>query len=348
MPARRGAVISPRPATRIEVTDQALSNRELSIGFLGAGDVADLHAEAIVSCPGARLQCLWNRSSERATRKGEQFECRVYQSAEQLIEDPDIDAVFVLTNLETHRQYAEMAMRHGKHVLVEKPAGASLEEIASMRETAREHNVQCVPVHNYIYEPSVERTRLMIERGQLGKLVSVHVLYNIHHPEGVAQRYPGVLRQIMTHHAYILLYLGGDAQAVSAMKATINDGSVEQENLAVATLQMQNGAIAHLHASFAADDHSGEPWTCLIKVIGTDGATRFSYRDWVENKKAQVHSQTYSTYPFSIERTVHHFLNQCVRHGKPPLSSMQDAFDALRIIEGCEASIAEQRTIQLT
>jgi len=337
----------PRQQAANHVDQQPANNRELTVGFLGAGDVADLHAEAIISCPGARLHGLWNRTDGRAKRKAEQFECRVYATAEQLVADPEIDAVFVLTNLETHRHYAELAMQNKKHVLVEKPAGATLDEIAAMRETAKEHGVQCVPVHNYIYEPSVERTRLMIERGQLGKLVSLHVLYNIHHPETVAQRYPGVLRQIMTHHAYILLYLGGGARAVSAMKSTINDGTVEQENLAVATLQMHSGAIAHLHASFAADDHSGEPWTCLIKVIGTDGATRFSYRDWVENKRAQVHSQTYSAYPFSIERTVHHFLNQCVRHGAPPLSSMQDAFDALKIIEGCEASIAEQRTIEL-
>lgn len=320
---------------------------ELSVGFLGAGDVADLHAEAIMSCPGARLHGVWNRSTGRAQRKAELYDCRHYETAEELVQDPAIDAVFVLTNLETHREYAELAMRHKKHVLVEKPAGSTLEEIAAMRDLARAQGVQCAPVHNYIYEPSVERTRDLIDRGKLGKLVSVHVLYNIHHPEEVAQRYPGVIRQIMTHHSYILLYLAGEPQSVSAMKATINDGSVEQENLAVATLQMRNGAIAHLHASFAADDHSGDPWTCLIKVVGTEGATRFSYRDWVENKRAQVHSHTFSAYPFSIERTVHHFLTQCVKEGLPPLSSMQDAYDAQRIIEGCEASIAEQRIIQL-
>ncbi|MFT6078651.1 MAG: putative dehydrogenase [Planctomycetota bacterium] len=320
---------------------------ELSVGFLGAGDVADLHADAIMSCPGARLHGVWNRTPGRGQRKAEQYDCRSYATAEELVKDPTLDAVFVLTNLETHREYAELAMQHGKHVLVEKPAGCNLEEIASMREVAKQHNVQCVPVHNYVYEPSVERTRDLIDRQKLGKLVSVHVLYNIHHQEAVAARYPGVIRQIMTHHAYILLYLAGAPKTVAAMKASVNDGSVEQENLAVATLQMQNGAIAHLHASFAADDHSGDPWTCLIKVIGTDGATRFSYRDWVENKRAHVHSHTYSAYPFSIERTVHHFLTKCVRNGLPPLSSMQDAYDAQRIIEGCEASIAEQRIIQL-
>ena len=329
--------------------------QERSVGFLGTGDVADLHAEAILSCPQARLHGVWNRSKGRCQQKAERYDCRSYATAEELVADPAIDAVFVLTNLETHREFAELAMRHKKHVLVEKPAGCSLAEIESMQRTAREHGVVCMPVHNYIYEPGVERTRHLIDHGKLGKLVSVHVLYNIHHPEAVAARYPGVIRQIMTHHAYILLYLAGEPVAVSAMRATINDGSVRQENLAVATLQMQNGAIAHLHASFAADDHSGDPWTCMIKVIGTKGATRFSYRDWVENKPAQVHCHTFSAYPLSIERCVHHFLQQCVpqpgaeppgvRRQQPPLSTLQDAHTAQRIIEACEASIQTQRII---
>jgi predicted dehydrogenase len=322
--------------------------QERSIGFLGTGDVADLHANAISTCPGARLHGVWNRSEGRGQRKAELYDCRWYASAEKLVADPTIDAVFVLTNLETHRAYAELAMQHGKHVLVEKPAGATLAEIESMQQTAKRHGVQCMPVHNYIYEPGITRTRDLIEQGKLGKLVSVHVLYNIHHPEAVAARYPGVIRQIMTHHAYILLYLAGDPTAVSAMRATINDGSVTQENLAVATVQMQCGAIAHLHASFAADDHSGDPWTCMVKVIGSAGATRFSYRDWVQNEPAQVHSQTYSAYPYSIERCCHHFLQQCLQQQRPPLSTLHDAHSAQRIIEACEASIAEQRTIQLS
>ena len=63
-------------------------------------------------------------------------------------------------------------MRAGKHVLVEKPAGATLEEVASMQRCAQAHGVQCVPVHNYVYEPALERTRTLIDRGDLGKLLS--------------------------------------------------------------------------------------------------------------------------------------------------------------------------------
>jgi len=317
------------------------------IALLGTGDVADLHAEAIRECPGADLHGVWNRTAEKGRAKAQAFGCPYFESAEGLVQDPAIDAVFVLTNMETHLHYAKMALAAGKHVLVEKPTASSVEEIQSMLAAADAAGKVCMPVHNYIYEGGLERTRKLIDTGKLGDLVSIYVMYNIHHPEVVAARYPGVIRQILTHHSYILLYLAGQPRSVSAMKATINDGSVPQENLAMATLEMGNGALAHLCASFASDDHAGDPWTCLIKVIGTKGATRFSYRDWVENTPAVVHSQTYSVYPDSIKNTVRYFLRDCLQQGARPLSSLADAITCQRMIEACEAAVAERRTIDL-
>ena len=317
------------------------------IAFLGAGDVSSLHAEGVRQCADAKLVGLWNRSPDRGAERAAQFGCKTYPSAEALVSDPEVDAVSVLTNLETHLQYALLAIRAGKHVLVEKPAGNSVQEIEQMKTAADKAGVLCVPVHNYIYEPGINRTRELLQQGKLGTLVSLYILYNIHHPERVTIRYPGVIRQILTHHAYMTLYLAGEPASLSALKSTLNDGTVPQENLAMVTMKMKSGALAHLCASFASDDHSGDPWTFLVKVIGTKGATRFSYRDWVENKPAVVHSQTYSAYPYSIRNTVAHFIERCIRHGDAPLSSIGDAITCQRIIEACEASVAEKRHIRV-
>ncbi|MEC7724092.1 MAG: Gfo/Idh/MocA family oxidoreductase, partial [Planctomycetota bacterium] len=220
---------------------QPAPEQPLGVAFLGAGAISELHAAAVRSCNGAELRGLWHLDPDEGASKAQRYGCRSYASAQDALADPGVHCVSVLTNLETHREFAELAMRAGKHVLVEKPAGATLEEVASMQRCAQAHGVQCVPVHNYVYEPALERTRTLIDRGDLGKLVSVHVLYNIHHPEAVAQRYPGLIRQIMTQHAYVLLYLAGVPVSAAGMKATINDGSVDQENLAVATLQLKCG-----------------------------------------------------------------------------------------------------------
>ena len=281
----------------------------------------------------------------KADEKARLFSCKVFQSPEELIEA--VDVVYVLTNMETHHLYAKQALEAGKHVLVEKPTAVTIAEIVDLKRTAEKNSVQVAPVHNYIYEPSLLRAKEMIESGKLGDLVSLYVLYNIHHPEKVAARYPGVIRQILTHHAYCSLYLVGQPEMVSCLKSTINDGSVSQENIAMVTMKMKNQSLSHLCASFASDDHAGDPWTFMIKLIGTKGATRYSYRDWVENTPAVVHSQTYSAYPYTIRETGKHFLEAVVGRSEQPLSTLDDAITCMKMIEACETSVAENRHVEI-
>jgi len=317
----------------------------IKVGFIGAGDIAYLHGEGVNQAQGAELTGIWNRTSAKAEEKARLFGCKVFQSPEKLIEA--VDVVYVLTNMETHHLYAKQAIEAGKHVLVEKPTAVTMDEIEDLKSAAEKNSVQVAPVHNYIYEPSVLRAKEMIESGKLGDLVSLYVLYNIHHPEEVAARYPGVIRQILTHHAYCSLYLVGQPEMVSCMKSTINDGSVPQENIAMVTMKMKNQALSHLCASFASDDHAGDPWTFMIKLIGTKGATRYSYRDWVENTPAVVHSQTYSAYPYTIRSMGKHFLEQVIGRGDSPLSTLDDAITCMKIIEACEKSVSEERHISI-
>lgn len=318
----------------------------LKIGFIGAGDVSLLHAEAVGRCKGARLRGLWNRTQSNANSKAELFGCRTYSTPEELCADPEIDAVFILTNLETHHKYSLLALQHGKHVLVEKPVAATIDEIKDIRNLAQEKQVVCVPGHNYVYEESLMRTRRLLLDGDLGRLISVYVLYNIHHPEEVARRYPGVIRQILTHHSYILLFLAGAPRRVSALKATLHYEELENEDIALVNIQTANGALAHFCASFAADDHAADPWTVQIRVIGTKGSTRYSYRDWVELKPAVVHSQTYSAYLGSICNEVEYFVSRCIGNGEPPLSTLEDAILAQQLIEAIEESVEQGKTVE--
>jgi predicted dehydrogenase len=319
----------------------------IGVGFIGAGDISILHARAVQRCPGAKLIGLWNRSQDRAIQRAKEFGCKNYESPETLVKDPAIQAVFVLTNLETHLEYTKLALNAGKHVLVEKPVGVSVAEIEEMKRFAEAKKLVCMPGHNYIYEAGMTRSKELIEAGDLGRLVSCYAMYNIHHPEEVAKRYPGVVRQILTHNSYILLYLMGKPKRLCAMKACLHYKEYKEEDIAMVQLEMENGALAHLCASFAADDHAADPWTVMVKVIGTGGSTRYSYRDHVEIKPGLVHSQTYTAYAGSIMNEVRHFIDGCVRRGQAPLSTMADAITAQRMIEACERSIREGSVVSL-
>jgi len=80
---------------------------------------------------------------------------------------------------------------------------------------------------------------------------------------------------------------------------------------------------------------------------GTAGSTRYSYRDHVEIKPGLVHSQTYTAYQGSITNEVRHFLTACLREGAAPLSTLDDAITAQRMIEACEESIRGGRAVKL-
>ena len=319
----------------------------IGVGFIGAGDIAILHAAAVKKCPGAKLVGIWNRSQDRAKQRAAEFGCKNYATPDELVNDPAIDAVFVLTNLESHFEYTKLALDAGKHVLVEKPVGQSVAEIQSMIAAAKAKNLVCLPGHNYIYESSMMRTHELVKNGDLGTIVSAYVMYNIHHPEEVASRYPGVVRQILTHHSYILLYLVGKPVELCAMKATLHYKEYAEEDIAMVQMRLDNGALAHFCASFAADDHAADPWTVMVKVIGTAGSTRYSYRDHVEIKPGLVHSQTYTAYQGSVMNEVKFFLVDCLRMGSKPLSTLEDAVTAQKMIEAAEESIRKGSVVKL-
>lgn len=149
---------------------------------------------------------------------------------------------------------------------------------------------------------------------------------------------------------YITLYLAeslGDPVTVSAMKATINDGSWPLENIAHVTLQFETGALGHLQASFANDDHTSAPWSFAVKVLGTKGACHYNHNDFVANQKHIVHSHTYSAYPYTVEAQSGYFTDDILRAGARPKSTMGNAATCQKIIEAAELSAAQRRHVDL-
>jgi predicted dehydrogenase len=323
-----------------------MPEKRAGIGFIGAGEISLLHSRAIAAIPGARLVGLWNRTRATAQERAVRYGCRLYETPEELVSDPSIEAVFVLTNQETHLQYVKLALEAGKHVLVEKPLGMSAGEIAEMKKIAERCKRVCVPGHNMIHEESLERAHELIANGEIGKIVSCYVMYNLHHSEERAATLPGMVRHILTHNLYTMLYLVGNPTRVAALKATRHYEKLTREDLAMCILELENGGLAHLCASFAADDLSSDPWTFMVKVIGTAGTTRYTYQDWVEVKKGISHSRTYTAYQATITAEDRYFVDVCLKGGNPR-SSLEDAIIAQKTIEAVEKSIAEGVTVEI-
>jgi predicted dehydrogenase len=319
----------------------------IGIGFIGAGEVSVMHGRGLRDVPSCELVGLWNRTAETARRRAREEGCCVYATPQELVEDPKIQAVLVLTNLETHLAYARMAMEAGKHVLVEKPLCANLQEIREMIACRKKTGVVCMPGHNYIHEDGLARAAQMTARGELGKVVSCYVLYNIHHSEERASTLPGVVRQILTHNLYTMMYLVGRPARVSAFKANRHYERIDKEDIALVNVELENGGLAHLCASFAADDLSSSPWSVYVKVIGTQGTTQYSYNDWVGAGRGLSHSRTFVAYQETLTREVRYFVEKCIGEGLEPPSTLEDALWAQAALEAIELSLATGSAVKV-
>lgn len=320
------------------------------MGFIGTGSISVMHRKGVLASQDARIVGVYSRTKDNREAAAREYGCKAYESAEALIADPGVHAVYVLTHLDTHVAYAKAALAAGKHVLVEKPVAGTVAEIREIQAAAQASGRVCMPVHNYVYEPTLWRGKAMLEAGEIGRLAQVAILYNIHHPESVAKLYPGVIRSILTHHSYTLLYLAGRPKRLTCLKSVVSYKEYREEEQASVILEMEGGCLAHFFAAFTADDHTADPWTFLVKAIGTAGGFRFSYRDHVSTirrSEKQIHSQVYEAYQSGITEVGKHFLDACIRRGAAPLSTLEDAVTAQKMVEAAEASAREGRTVAI-
>ncbi len=314
------------------------SPTSVGIALVGAGIVAELHARGVARCRIARLTGVYDADADRAEQLAERHGARRYPTLGDLLDDPAVDAVHVLTPVDVHASVAEQCLATGRHVLVEKPVAHTVAEIEALRNAADRAGRVCMPGHNYIHQPAIRRMRRLVSEGAFGTLGSLWVLYNIHHDEATAAIYGGVLRAVCVHHAYSLLYLLGRPQSVTATASSVHYERLTCEDQVMITARMPDGTIANLWASFVADDPSNDPWTVMYKLIGTRGTSTFSWSDAVFAETGGP-GWGMTNYIESFANEIDHFVNDCILAGEPPLSSLDDAIDALRIIEAAEASL---------
>ncbi len=316
-------------------------DRTVGIGFIGCGMVSELHHPAVVAnAETARLVGVFDIDGERAVARARDWGVRAYDSQDALLADEAIAAVFVLSPLEAHKEQVLAALRHGKHVLVEKPAGLSVEDILEMADAAEQAGRVVMPGHNYLYQPDVWRARRLIRGDNLGRICATWVHYAIHHPEEVAAHYHGVLREVLPHHLSLILYLLGRPASVWAVQQSLHYENLRQDDQASVVLQMEDGATAHLFASFAVDDPTSDPWTFLVKVLGTRGGVSYSWRDAIFQRPLGSLGFAIAPYEESYTYEVNHFVSRCILRGEAPLSTILDAARIQRLVELAEESIA--------
>lgn len=144
---------------------------EVTWGILGAGYIARVAmAPALTSLPDTRLLAIAGHDAQRAAALADAYSVpRVYYDYQALLDDPDIQCVYLALANHQHREWTERALAAGKHVLCEKPLGRDVTEAQGMSEAAWRANRALMEALMYRFHPRIEQALALIAHGAIGE-----------------------------------------------------------------------------------------------------------------------------------------------------------------------------------
>ena len=151
--------------------------KHIKWGFIGCGEVVEKKSgPAFSNIEGSEVVAVMCRTASRARAFASAHNIkRFYTDAQELIDDPEVNAVYVATPPSSHATYAIMAMHAGKPVYVEKPLAASYDDCARINRVSEQTGVPCYVAYYRRYLPYFQKVKELVNSGELGKIVNVQV-----------------------------------------------------------------------------------------------------------------------------------------------------------------------------
>ena len=274
---------------------------------------------------------------------------------QDLVRNPQIDAIAIATPVHTHFDLALAALQAGKHVLVEKPLAETSVQACRLIEEAQRRNLTLMVDHTFLYTPAVQKIRQLISDGALG---DIYYYNGTRASLGLFQSDVNVIWDLAVHDLSIIQYILNEAPvAVSATGASHVAGT--PENMAHITLFFQSSCVAHINVN----------WLSPIKVRQTFiGGSRkmIVYDDLEPTEKIKVYDKgiTINGSPENahqlrigyragdmwaphlaaaeaLQTEAQHFID-CINNGASPTSSGQTGLQVVEILEAASRSIRSQ------
>ncbi|MBQ4223058.1 MAG: Gfo/Idh/MocA family oxidoreductase [Prevotella sp.] len=153
--------------------------KRIQWGFIGCGEVAEKKSgPAFNDVEGSKVVAVMSRTERRARSYAERHHIeKWYTDAQQIIDDPDVNAIYIATPPASHATYAIMAMKAGKPVYVEKPLAATYDDCARINRVSEQTGVPCFVAYYRRYLPYFQKVKDIIKNGEIGKIINVQVRY---------------------------------------------------------------------------------------------------------------------------------------------------------------------------
>jgi predicted dehydrogenase len=274
-------------------------------------------------------------------------ETRKTTDFDEVLADPEVDAVSIATPVVTHYDLAKRALLAGKHVFVEKPPAQSSAEADELLELAEERGLVFMPGYLLLYHPAVAKLKSLVDGGELGEVL---YLYGNRQNLGQIRRDENALWSLGAHDLSVMLYLVGEepAEAWARGKSFLREGV---EDVVFCYLRFPSGVVAHMHLSWLDPQKMRR-----LTVVGRDKMAVFD--DMESERKLTVHDKGPVERPAAdwqvrsgdihipkvgseepLRRECAHFLS-LVEGAGDPLAAAREGLAVVRTLEQLQSSLA--------
>ena len=335
----------------------------VKVGIIGCGKIAQVrHIPEYLDNPNAKLTGLYDLNLQRAKELAEKSDCKSYESVEEMLADPEIDAVSVCVANHVHAEITIAALKAGKHVLCEKPMATKLKDCQMMVDTAEQMSKKLMIGQNQRFAKAHAEAKKLIERGDIGSVLTFKTTFGHGGPETWSvdagpqnwffdkkRAAMGAMADLGVHKTDLIQYLLNDTVEETTAKVTTLDKKDSNGNLigvddnAICIYKMKSGIIGTMTASwtyYGEEDNSTiiygtegmlkiyhDPKYC-IELIRKDGGKVFYDIDQIQTNDNQTKSGIIDAFVESVENDT-----EPAVPGKSVLSAMKAIFGSLKSSE---------------
>lgn len=325
----------------------------------GLGSFGRSWADVVRRSQVAELVGVVDPMPEARARAAETLGVASYATLEEALAQAHPAAVLVATPPATHHAVATQAMRAGRHVILEKPLAATMDEARDLIQTAQTTGRILMVSQNYRYRPHARAAQAVVQLGMLGALTHVKITFkrdsrtlwssdNFRY----AMRYPLVLDMSIHHFDLLRCLTGQNVTQIYACEWPAPDSPYQHPPTVVAVMTLTGGATVVYEGNWASHG-SQTSWNGAWEVVGELGRMLWNPGDmhseevWYQAWGQPLQHVALPNLELTERDATLGALARAVTTGEAPETSAADNIHSLGIVFGCIESIEQGKVIQL-
>jgi len=313
-------------------------------GILGPGNIAAKFVAGVVALTDQEVVAVGSRTQATADRFADRFDIRRrHVGYDALVADPDVDAIYIATPHNFHREHTRLALRHGKHVLCEKPFAINAVEAQDMVDAAQKAGLFLMEAMWSRFLPIIVETRRLIADGAIGTIQMIQADFGFRASFDPASRLfdpalgGGALLDVGVYPVSLATLLLGEPDRITAVAALGATGIDENTGM---LLGYPGGEVALLATTVRASTLQE------AIILGSAGSIRLHSPWWVGNTltlQRAGHDAEVITRPFIANGYSHEAIEvaDCVRTGRLESETMplDESLLVMRIMDAVRAQV---------